>query len=321
MQDILFFATANETLATVRDYANAKTVPAPTLTKSVSVRLRLRLFADLNELDPVPIETFANIAAWAFVMDDDFNDETALKIVADNDQIDVIAGTESTTDPDTGETITQDYTEFLVPISNMNSEALAAWLGTSESKGNLIGELTGYDGNGDSVFALQIKGFTVRNRLYGSGEPSENVNEYLTIDEARAMFADAVTSEESAFQSAMVVSGEDDEELNGVYRFYARTTLPWLTSQSISKDVFINENQKAYIRFASGSWGLAKAYKVGNTWTSAVMYIYPWTQTNSNANMPPSDFWYKSFNQSNNPTKTNAFFRFVPRLNVLKKSY
>lgn len=321
MQDILFFATANETLATVRDYANAKTVAAPTLTKSVSVRLRLRLFADMNELDPVPIETFANIAAWAFVMDDDFNDETALKIVADNDQIDVIAGTESTTDPDTGETITQNYTEFLVPISNMNSEALAAWLGTSESKGSLIGELTGYDHDGNSVFVLQIKDFTVRNRLYGSGEPSENVTEYLTIDEARAMFADAATAEENAFQPAVVVSGEEDEDLNGVYRFYARTTLPWLINQNIYRDVFINENKKAYIRFASGSWGLAKAYQSGSAWVSAIMYIYPWTQTNSNANMPPSDYWYKSWNQSANPTKTNAFFRFVPRLNVLRKSY
>lgn len=321
MQDILFYATANETLGTVRDYANAKTVAAPTLTKSVSVRLLLRLFADANDLDPVPLDTFANIRAWAFVMDDDFNDETTLKIVADNEAIDVTSETETTTDPDTGEPITRTYTQFSIPISEMNSAALAAWLGTSESKGNLIGELTGYDGNGDSVFALQIKGFTVRNRLYGSGEPSENVNEYLTIDEARAMFADAATSEESAFQPAVVVSGEEDEDLNGVYRFYARTTLPWMINQNIYRDVFINENKKAYIRFASGSWGLAKAYQNGSAWVSAIMYIYPWTQTNSNANMPPSDYWYKSWNQSANPTKTNAFFRFVPRLNVLRKSY
>ena len=321
MQDILFYATANETLANVRDYANARTVSAPTLTRSVSVRLLLRLFAEPNDLTPVPISSFSNIRSWAFAMDDDFDDSTDLKIVADNDGIEVSEKTETSTDPDTGETITRNYTEFSIPISQMNSAALVAWLGTNESKGSLIGELTGYNDDGDSVFVLQVKGFTVRNRLYGGGEPTGNATEYLTIDEARAMFANAATSEESAFQSAMIVSGEDDEELNGVYRFYARTTLPWLTSQSISKDVFINENQKAYIRFASGSWGLAKAYKIGNTWTSAVMYIYPWTQTNSNANMPPSDFWYKSFNQSNNPTKTNAFFRFVPRLNVLKKSY
>ena len=321
MQDILFYATANETLATVRDYANAKTVAAPTLTKSVSVRLRLRLFADLNELDPVPIETFANISAWAFVMDDDFNDETALKIVADNDQIDVIAGTESTTDPDTGETTTQDYTEFLVPISNMNSEALAAWLGTSESKGSLIGELTGYDHDGNSVFVLQIKDFTVRNRLYGSGEPSENATEYLTIDEARAMFADAATAESSAFQPSVVVTGSDDEDLNGIYRFYAKTTLPWLTSQYINKNVFINENAKAYIRFNGGKWALLKAYQNHGSWTSALILVYPWTPAYSNENNPPTDFWYKSFGNVNMPVKTTAFLRYVPRLNVLKQSY
>jgi len=321
MQDILFYATANETLATVRDYANAKTVAAPTLTKSVSVRLRLRLFADLNELDPVPIETFANIAAWAFVMDDDFNDETALKIVADNDQIDVITGTETTTDPDTGETTTQNYTEFLIPISNMNSEALVAWLGTSESKGSLIGELTGYDGDGNSVFVLQIKDFTVRNRLYGSGEPSENATEYLTIDEARAMFADAATAESSAFQPSVVVTGSDDEDLNGIYRFYAKTTLPWLTSQYINKNIFINENAKAYIRYNGGKWALLKAYQNHGSWTSALILVYPWTPAYSNENNPPTDFWYKSFGNVNMPVKTDAFLRYVPRLNVLKQSY
>jgi len=321
MQDILFYATANETLATVRDYANAKTVAAPTLTKAVSVRLRLRLFADLNELDPVPIETFANIAAWAFVMDDDFDDVTALKIVADNDQIGVISGTETTTDPDTGETATQDYTEFLIPISNMNSEALAAWLGTNESKGSLIGELTGYNSDGDSVFVLQIKGFTVRNRLYGGGEPSEDATEYLTIAEARAMFADAATAEENAFQPAIIVSGADDDTLNGTYRFYAATTLPWLTSQTIYKDVFINENNKVYIRYLSGYWVMGKAYQSGSSWTSAIMYKYPWTRAYSNLNMAPTDFWYKTWNQSNMPAKTTAFFRFVPRLNVVKTSY
>ena len=321
MQEITFYATANETLGTVRDYANAKTVAAPTLTKSVSVRLLLRLFADANDLDPVPLDTFANIRAWAFVMDDDFNDETTLKIVADNEAIDVTSETETTTDPDTGETITRTYTQFSIPISEMNSAALAAWLGTSESKGSLIGELTGYDGNGDSVFVLQIKGFTVRNRLYGSGEPSENVNEYLTIDEARAMFADAATSEESAFQPAVVVTGSDDEDLNGIYRFYAKTTLPWLTSQYIYKNVFINENAKAFIRFNGGKWALAKAYQNQGTWTSALILVYPWTPVYSNENNPPTDFWYKSFGNVNMPVKTTAFLRYVPRLNVLKQSY
>ena len=321
MQEITFYATANETLGTVRDYANAKTVAAPTLTKSVSVRLLLRLFADANDLDPVPLDTFANIRAWAFVMDDDFNDETTLKIVADNDGITVTSETETTTDPDTGATITRTYTQFSIPISEMNSAALAAWLGTSESKGSLIGELTGYDGNGDSVFVLQIKGFTVRNRLYGSGEPSENVNEYLTIDEARAMFADAATSEENAFQPSMIVSGADDDDLNGTYRFYAKTPLPWLTNQSIYSDVFINENKKTYIRFTNGYWMLGKAFQMGANWNTEIIYKYPWTPVNSNVNMPPTDYWYKIKNQSNTPTKTTAFFRFLPRLNVLKKSY
>ena len=322
MQEIIFYATANETLATVRDYANAKTVAAPTLTRSVAVRLLLRLFAESNDLTPLPISSFSNIRSWAFAMDDDFDDTTDLKIVADGASITVTEETESSTDPDTGETITRNYTQFSIPIPDMNSAALVAWLGTAESKGNLIGELTGYDGDAASVFVLQVKGFTIRNRLYGGGEPSENATEYLTIDEARAMFADAATAEDNAFQPAMIVSGADDEELNGIYRFYAKTPLPWLTSQNIQQDVFINENNKSYIRFYStGYWMLGKAYQSQGTWTSAVMYKYPWLNARSNVNMPPTDYWYKTWGQVNTPAKSTAFFRFVPRVNVLKKSY
>lgn len=326
MQDILFYATANETLATVRDYANAKTVAAPTLTRSVSVRLLLRLFADTNDLDPVPVESFSAITAWAFVMDDDFDDTSTLKIVADNEAIDVTSETETTTDPDTGGTITRTYTQFSIPISEMNSEALTVWLGTSESKGGLIGELTGYNADGDSVFVLQIKGFTIRNRLYGGGEPSENVTEYLTIDEARAMFADAATADENAFKSAVIVSG-DNNDLNGIYRYFEKTKLPWIPNQLLSsddlidqvivKDVFINESAMAFIRFKDCQWQLVKGSTLGYEMFNIKIYYYPWIESNSNKNCPPSDTWYKALDHS----KSFVYFRFVPRTNVLKKSY
>lgn len=316
MQDILFYATANETLATVRDYANAKTVAAPTLTKSVSVRLRLRLFADLNELDPVPIETFVNIAAWAFVMDDDFNDETALKIVADNDQIDVIAGTESTTDP-TGETITQNYTEFLIPISNMNSEALAAWLGTSESKGSLIGELTGYDGDGNSVFVLQIKDFTVRNRLYGSGEPSENVDEYLTLSEARALLAEDLTTTDVDSMIRIQGAPVAYRKCNGTYKYYPKVKHPW-NSSMILENVFVNENNLSYIQYMNGSWAVRCTY--GESLATETPYIYPWVQTDSNI-FPPTAKLFRVYENPNGPTQTNVILQFFPRVTILKRSY
>jgi len=317
MQDILFYATANETLATVRDYANAKTVAAPTLTKAVSVRLRLRLFADLNELDPVPIETFANIAAWAFVMDDDFDDVTALKIVADNDQIGVISGTETTTDPDTGETTTQDYTEFLIPISNMNSEALAAWLGTSESKGSLIGELTGYDGDGNSVFVLQIKDFTVRNRLYGSGEPSENVDEYLTLSEARALFAEDLTTTDVDSMIRIQGAPYAYNKCNGTYKYYPKVRHPWNTS-TILENVFVNENKKSYIQYMNGSWCVRCTYL--DSLATETPYILPWVQTDSNI-FPPTSKLFRVYDSPNGPTQSDVILQFFPRVTILKRSY
>ena len=317
MQDILFYATANETLATVRDYANAKTVAAPTLTKSVSVRLLLRLFADMNDLDPVPIGSFSTITTWAFVLDDDFNDETALKIVADNESITVTDETESTTDPDTGEPTTQHYTQFSIPISEMNSEALAAWLGTSESKGNLIGELTGYDENANSVFVLQIKDFTIRNRLYGSGEPSENATEYLTVEEARAMFADELTSADVDSMIRIQGAPYAYNKCNGTYKYYPKVRHPW-NSSTILENVFVNENKKSYIQYVNGSWCVRCTYL--DSLAIETPYILPWVQTDSNI-FPPTSKLFRVYDSPNGPTQSDVILQFFPRVTILKRSY
>ena len=317
MQDILFYATANETLATVRDYANAKTVAAPTLTKSVSVRLLLRLFADMNDLDPVPIGSFSTITTWAFVLDDDFNDETALKIVADNESITVTDETESTTDPDTGEPTTQHYTQFSIPISEMNSEALAAWLGTSESKGNLIGELTGYDENANSVFVLQIKDFTIRNRLYGSGEPSENATEYLTVEEARAMFADELTSADVDSMIRIQGAPYAYNKCNGTYKYYPKVRHPW-NSSTILENVFVNENKKSYIQYMNGSWCVRCTYL--DSLATETPYILPWVQTDSNI-FPPTSKLFRVYDSPNGPTQSDVILQFFPRVTILKRSY
>ena len=57
------------------------------------------------------------------------------------------------------------FTEFAIPISDMNTLELATWLGTQKKKTGLTGELVGYDSSGNAVFVLQIDDFTVRNRL------------------------------------------------------------------------------------------------------------------------------------------------------------
>ena len=49
MQKITLYATANETLASVRDSANARSASAPVFVRDVEVELHLRLFANANE--------------------------------------------------------------------------------------------------------------------------------------------------------------------------------------------------------------------------------------------------------------------------------
>jgi len=318
MQKITIYAAANETLAAVRDSANARNVSAPIFTRDVEVELHLRLFANPNEPERYILPD--GIMSWGWYMDTDFDTATAFKIVGDNADI-VVSEQEETTevDPETEEVIVTDYgtTDIKIPISNMNSEALVAWLGTEKSQSGLIGELCGYDAAGDSVFVLQIEGFTVRNRLSGSGEPSENVEDYLTIDEARALFGSMESADANAFNSAVVVTGTNDEELDGVYYYRPEITFDWYQQGAILKSVFVHQSKKAFIRYTNSQWTMSKKIPSG----TGKFYIYPWTPSASNFNMPPTDYWYHIFGQSANPTKDGCFVRYVPRINVVKTSY
>lgn len=51
----------------------------------------------------------------------------------------------------------------------MNTEELNDLLGKQEQVATLNGELVSSDVNGNEVFVLQVKGFTVRNRISSSG--------------------------------------------------------------------------------------------------------------------------------------------------------
>jgi hypothetical protein len=53
----------------------------------------------------------------------------------------------------------------------------------------LNGELVGFDEGGSEVFVLQVKGFTVRNRISSTGNPTEIQSEYLTEAQVRALCA------------------------------------------------------------------------------------------------------------------------------------
>ena len=80
MQETIFYVAAGETLGVVRDYANAKTMPAPTLVRGVSARLRMRIFARKEGPEPYPMYALADIVRWQWAMDSDFNEATSYKL-------------------------------------------------------------------------------------------------------------------------------------------------------------------------------------------------------------------------------------------------
>ena len=132
MQDAIFYVAAGETLGVVRDYANAKSVSAPTLVRGVAARLRMRIFARKEGPEPYPVEALSDIVRWQWAMDSDFNEATSYKLQADNVNI-TLSEVDDEIDGDEFS-----YTEVAIPIPEVNSEELAAWLGTDKSKSVLF---------------------------------------------------------------------------------------------------------------------------------------------------------------------------------------
>ena len=151
MQDVIFYVSASQPLGTVQNNDGSEPVNPPVLVRGVPVRLCARLFSSADGGTAYPAEKLADIARWTFVMDADFNPDTTYKVIADNDSIELVT---SQSNPP----------EVRIPITDMDSPELAAMLGTSESI-CLTGELVGYNAEGYAVFVLQVKGFSIRNRI------------------------------------------------------------------------------------------------------------------------------------------------------------
>ena len=186
MQNITFYVSAAETLGIVRDSANAKNMPAPTLVLGAPVCLKMRVFSTVENPQQYPIAELQQIANWKFVMDSDFDKNTNYKLIQDEGSITVSEVTEEINE------IEQTFTEISIPISQMDTVEIEEFLGTSESKNTLAAELCGYDSAGDLAFILQIKNFTIRNRLTSVSGPSELPAIYLTADQVRALIASGV---------------------------------------------------------------------------------------------------------------------------------
>lgn len=200
MQDIVFYAAANETLGMVRDYTNMHQEEAPALTIGVAVCLRMRLFAGIKDPTPYPAASLSGITDWHWSMDSDFDRSTACKLAADEGGISV----HTVTDTVNGETMS--FTEFVIPVSGMNTEELAAWLGNAGTKSGLTGELVGYDNEGYAVFVLQIENFKVRNRVAGLADPAAVDEGFVTRTSAEHMIQAAV-SDSAATKQDILTAG------------------------------------------------------------------------------------------------------------------
>ena len=127
MQETIFYVAAGETLGSVRNFANAKSASPPTLVRGVSARLRMRLFAHCEGLEPYPLNTLDGIVRWQWAMDTDFNEATAYKLQADNASI----GVSEVTDEIDGDEYS--YTEVSIPMPEMNTVELADMLSPQEN--------------------------------------------------------------------------------------------------------------------------------------------------------------------------------------------
>lgn len=217
MQDAIFYVSASETLGTVRDYANAKNCSAPTFVRGVEVRLRMRLFASKEEPLPYPIEKLKAVATWQWAMDNDFNETTSVKLVADNSNITV---SEVTEDIDGTE---YEFSEIAIPMPDMNTEELVTWLGTERSKSGLHGELVGFDTTGKQVFILQVENFTVRNRITSAGNPTDIPPQYMTIPQIEALFCAKLevqlSKDGTSWETVTPEAGVDSPQDYQWYRF------------------------------------------------------------------------------------------------------
>lgn len=182
MQEVKIYVSAASAVGVARDFANARNMALPSLVRGVETCLKMRLFETADSNSPYPIEQLQNVSAWDFVMDKDFDGNTASVLKADSANITVSSVTDTIVDTE------YTYTEVSIPIPDTNTLELIEWLGNAKSKSGLSAELVGYDNDGNTVFILQLENFTVRNRLTGSGEPTEVPEEYLTRVQASAMF-------------------------------------------------------------------------------------------------------------------------------------
>lgn len=172
MQNIVLYANADSTLAYVTDSYGGRYENRVSFTRGFKATLVLRLLTGENG-EPYPVSQLEQYTSWRCVFDVDYKQSTTPILSADSDAITVSGdGT---------------VTEVRIPISNMNTNELADAILDFESLAGVTMELVGILPDGTDGFGLQIKGFTIRNRILYSGEPTEQDARWLDREQVIAL--------------------------------------------------------------------------------------------------------------------------------------
>ena len=211
MQNIVLYANADSTLAYVTDSYGGRYENRVSFTRGFKATLVLRLLTGENG-EPYPVSQLEQYTSWRCVFDVDYKQSTTPILSADSDSITVSGdGT---------------VTEIRIPISNMNTNELADAILDFESLAGVTMELVGILPDGTDGFGLQIKGFTIRNRILYSGEPTEQEARWLDREQVLALVASGFDLQ---FSSDLVEWHETQTDADTHFRFRseASETAAW----------------------------------------------------------------------------------------------
>lgn len=201
MQNIVLYANADSTLAYVTDSYGGRYENRVSFTRGFKATLVLRLLTGENG-EPYPVSQLEQYTSWRCVFDVDYKQSTTPILSADSDAITVSGdGT---------------VTEVRIPISNMNTNELADAILDFESLAGVTMELVGILPDGTDGFGLQIKGFTIRNRILYSGEPTEQDARFLDREQVLALVASGFDLQ---FSSDLVEWHETQTDADTHFRF------------------------------------------------------------------------------------------------------
>lgn len=211
MQNIVLYVNADSTLAYVTDSYGGRYENRVSFTRGFKATLVLRLLTGENG-EPYPVSQLEQYTSWRCVFDVDYKQSTTPILSADSDAITVSGdGT---------------VTEIRIPISNMNTNELADAILDFESLAGVTMELVGILPDGTEGFGLQVKGFTIRNRILYSGEPTEQDARFLDREQVLALVASGFDLQ---FSSDLVEWHETQTDADTHFRFRseASETAAW----------------------------------------------------------------------------------------------